>query len=1551
MAQLKDSIVSGNLRVTDTTLTDTIQTTVIKAPTTAGGTTYGPGTSGQVLKSNGSSVYWDTSAVTGVKGNAESSYRTGNVNLTPANIGALALTGGTVSSSTFGTQITVERTGGANMAALGFKNTAGMLGYIAASEVNGDLFHYGADTSKKYNILDSNNSPAYKAITQRTMYFGLADGSVAAGWKRVLTVPAVGTSGMGINDIKLFVHRAYNSTSPESFSVHIVNNYEATPPIYILHATQATRLFTQIRITKSSDGKKLHVEIFYNSTARNRLAIQYNIIYPANLDSDSYNGIEYPTNDSDIGNVSDSPIALTTITIPSTIASADLKYVSSYWGMAGPDGRDDIWIRTTSQGIIPYQGGNAGSGHSSIGTSAWYFASAYIDRVYGTTTKAIQDESGNNIKSNYAASFSIDLDANNIVLKNKNGESLSTISISDINTDTDEKVQVSEDTTNKIYPIGIISAAAGGKYTCVADDSIYFAENTHALTISNINATNISGDVTFTSFGSGTADVSRSVFFKDNSVNKIVVSDNFKYNPSTNVLTVGSISGSAAKWTTGRTITIGSTGKTLDGSSDVSWSLSEIGAAPAVSGGYLPLSGGTITGDIEYVGPGNRKIIFNNGGFKYNAASTTAWAGGLTYYNNAGTTNYGGFGAYGTTNSLSYFYMGGTYDAPYLKLTYSSGNIEMKSGATFTFGKFDAASTASARHVFFRHSSSNQIVVDDDFKYNPSTNVLTVGSISGSAAKLTTGRTIALGTGVTSTATTFDGSANITIPVTGIKEAYLTWGGKDFSGSYGPMDAALQPRLGANRMEFLKAAGITIERTTDGGTTWTASSTSDTAKTGLFTVPGYTTKVSTTSTAGTGTAAANNMLRVTVATSAASLYTILNKFIIYISTNGCSGCYVKIRTRLESDRSAGNDTWKIWNKSSKTWVSTTDASATEANTRVDISGWSGFNVINVSSVTTYGNQSASQYGNVQFIFGCTSNSSTSAGMEIYSIQGYGGVGWTVPSKMAQTGHLYSYDASQNATFPATLTATTLYEGSTALTDKYVKKAGDSMSGALLITTAAFGALTIERRNEATAASIYFKNGNGILGAIGMTSGVNSGLYRWTADTSSNYKILDTSNTSVSQTLTSGTAIGTITINGTATTLYCETNTNTDTKVTQSLTETSDFRPLLLGKNNQTNPENLETTVTDQSYVTKHVFVQPSSGNLYLYSTSGDSPALIFRRGSMIDSTLDWKIYNSSGALMMDRTVAGDTETWQNKFKLDSSGIWYGGTKVSLEGHTHSSIETTVTDVASTSSTTSDTWYKSYGILFVQNPNTSQSNTIRKSHNLRFYHATNGTSEILGVGELVVGNNTASDTAGNMEGRLVLYSAGSSYIKIIPSETSTSRILTLPALTGTAAVFPNTPTSDRVVVTDGTAGGIKSSNYTIATSVPSNALFTDEKVKATTLAASTADASYYPTLVTAAGTAGVSIFDSIKITHTKGTTSANGNQMLILGNSTASGTANNEFGAIRLYSTGQYHATIKTNGSFSSNKTLLLPDEAGTIATREYIDALVGDINSILTALL
>lgn len=54
---------------------------------------------------------------------------------------------------------------------------------------------------------------------------------------------------------------------------------------------------------------------------------------------------------------------------------------NGYEGMARRDGNTSDWIRTTSNGIIPYQSGSRGGGHCSIGTSTWYFSTAYIDTI------------------------------------------------------------------------------------------------------------------------------------------------------------------------------------------------------------------------------------------------------------------------------------------------------------------------------------------------------------------------------------------------------------------------------------------------------------------------------------------------------------------------------------------------------------------------------------------------------------------------------------------------------------------------------------------------------------------------------------------------------------------------------------------------------------------------------------------------------------------------------------------------------------------------------------------------------------------------------------------------------------------------------------------------------------------------------------------------------------------------------------------------------------------------------------------------------------------
>lgn len=227
-------------------------------------------------------------------------------------------------------------------------------------------------------------------------------------------------------------------------------------------------------------------------------------------------------------------------------------------------------------------------------------------------------------------------------------------------------------------------------------------------------------------------------------------------------------------------------------------------------------------------------------------------------------------------------------------------------------------------------------------------------------------------------------------------EAYLQWGGKNFAGSWGPIDAAMVPNFAANRFAFLPASAITSEYSTDGGSTWTATTESNAkenifAKGGSFTIGGSTaTQVDKT----------NYKCRITITTSGV-VYTALNKFAIRITTNGSTGCHVKIESRTKANQDAGTNTW----------VTNVE--------RAELSGWSGWNIINVSPITTHGNRT-DQYSQLRFTFGVDAHASTStySGLQVLRIMAFGGEGWTTCSNMAAEGHLYSYDASQNALFPA-----------------------------------------------------------------------------------------------------------------------------------------------------------------------------------------------------------------------------------------------------------------------------------------------------------------------------------------------------------------------------------------------------------------------------------------------------------------------------------------------------------------------------------------------------
>lgn len=229
-----------------------------------------------------------------------------------------------------------------------------------------------------------------------------------------------------------------------------------------------------------------------------------------------------------------------------------------------------------------------------------------------------------------------------------------------------------------------------------------------------------------------------------------------------------------------------------------------------------------------------------------------------------------------------------------------------------------------------------------------------------------------------------------------IYEANLEWGGRNIANGYSPIDASMIPELGANRFAFGDVAGVTIEYSTDAGNTWLDYGSSNMAKTSIFTL-GSSHNIGK---ATRGTVTTDCLLRVTIDTDVFKLYTVLNKFAIFMSPGLCTGCYCTVEASVEN---------------------TPTVFVNFAN-NVPLKGNSGWNIINIANLITYGASPNYQYGLIRFTFGCTDVGDASAPMSIIKIMGFGGVGWLTPSNMAKTGLLYTYNTVQEATFPASVTA-------------------------------------------------------------------------------------------------------------------------------------------------------------------------------------------------------------------------------------------------------------------------------------------------------------------------------------------------------------------------------------------------------------------------------------------------------------------------------------------------------------------------------------------------
>ena len=257
-----------------------------------------------------------------------------------------------------------------------------------------------------------------------------------------------------------------------------------------------------------------------------------------------------------------------------------------------------------------------------------------------------------------------------------------------------------------------------------------------------------------------------------------------------------------------------------------------------------------------------------------------------------------------------------------------------------------------------------------------------VGAVSTSTRVAITG-------GATGTATSFGNATQINVPITDIKESYISWGGKNLTGSVSPLDDIAAGTI-TNCFAFIPEEGITAEYTRDGGSTWTAV----VVNSGLFTqslsdsIPlnkPYTT---------------NDKVRITIDNSVCQHSCVLNKLLFKMY---CVGVTARVVVEY------------FYNNNLKS-TETFDLS----------SSWNSI----ARRYTFYPAYT------LRFTFEITEvREHSNPGFTINKIIGLGEA--ITGSNMAKTGHIYDYDDDQNVTFPAIVSATRFIENGTNISSRYV----------------------------------------------------------------------------------------------------------------------------------------------------------------------------------------------------------------------------------------------------------------------------------------------------------------------------------------------------------------------------------------------------------------------------------------------------------------------------------------------------------------------------------
>lgn len=230
MAQLRDTVISGSLRATDTIYTNKIQTSIIGAPTSSNGATFGVGTNGQVLKSNGTSVYWSSdSGVTSVRVQATSpvtssvnTAQTGSLDTTIALANNYGDTKNPYASKTKNTVLAAPATAdgvpgfralvaddiptiSAAKASLG--NVSNNANLNSTTGAKGDIIYWSAtntpahltntSSTTKHFLSITSQAPSWSTVTKGDVGLGNVENTALSTWTGTNKITTVGTIGTG----------------------------------------------------------------------------------------------------------------------------------------------------------------------------------------------------------------------------------------------------------------------------------------------------------------------------------------------------------------------------------------------------------------------------------------------------------------------------------------------------------------------------------------------------------------------------------------------------------------------------------------------------------------------------------------------------------------------------------------------------------------------------------------------------------------------------------------------------------------------------------------------------------------------------------------------------------------------------------------------------------------------------------------------------------------------------------------------------------------------------------------------------------------------------------------------------------------------------------------------------------------------------------------------------------------------------------------------------------------------------------------------------------